>query len=139
MVEEVGGPCSEVTADEKGKTTTCLYRGEARQKHVFSSLFKGLEHGSNSLECQRASRDLLMPHQPPITLCSVFCRQTTTIRKRSKLPSMNFPSDEHFTKGQGEKGQSQNPRREIHPMKEEPCTICHHLHGDRDNHKSTGE
>ncbi|XP_058627144.1 uncharacterized protein LOC131537591 [Onychostoma macrolepis] len=64
----------------------------------------------------------------------------TTIRKRLKPPSMSFTSDEHFAYVQG-KGKGKGPKPKPNPKKkkEEPCTICHHAYGDRDDPKSAEE
>lgn len=64
----------------------------------------------------------------------------TTIQKRSKPPSMNFTSNEHFAYVQG-KGKGKGPKPKPNPKKkkEEPCTICHHAYGDKDDPKSAEE
>lgn len=55
----------------------------------------------------------------------------TTIRKRSKQPSMNFTSNEHFAYVQG-KGKGKGPKPGPKKKEEEPCIICHLAYGDRD-------
>ncbi len=154
---KVGSPCYEITANERGETSTMLASlnaaGDYGPQLPHPNPSSSHSPGSSPSPCP--GNTLLFPFTNPpqclvkstpcfVDLVDIPIHERATTSKRSKPPSFHLTSDTHFeyvaskTKGKG-KQTTQKAKCQKAQRKEDTCVVCLQQYGNTEDPKKAEE